>query len=280
MRKKILVLIGANGLIGRSFIDMYSKKYKIIKCLRKDDLRKVLEKHKPAIIFNSSGEPYDKKKMFFTNVLLVKKIIDYCINNKSFLIHLGSSAEYGRHLVPTRENSELRPTTVYEGTKAAASLLIRGYAQNYNLQAVIIRPYCVFGNYSKANLLIPMIIEAIQKNKFMKIYKGVHDFIYVKDFIRGIDKIIQKRNRCHSGEVINLGSGKQLSNFQVLNYVLKIFRKNSKSNFKIINKKYRPYDSDIWVGNIQHALKKYKFKCKYSFTEALRDMKKNYKLNK
>ena len=105
--------------------------------------------------------------MFFTNVLLVKKIIDYCIDNKSFLIHLGSSAEYGRHLVPTRENSELRPTTVYEGTKAAASMLIRGYAQNYNLQAVIIRPYCVFGNYSKPNLLIPMIIEAIRKNKFM-----------------------------------------------------------------------------------------------------------------
>jgi nucleoside-diphosphate-sugar epimerase len=280
MRKKILVLIGANGLIGRSFIDMYSKKYKIIKCLRKDDLRKVLEKYKPTIIFNSSGEPYDKKKMFFTNVLLVKKIIDYCINNKSFLIHLGSSAEYGRHLVPTRENSELRPTTVYEGTKAAASMLIRGYAQNYNLQAVIIRPYCVFGNYSKPNLLIPMIIEAIQKNKFMKIYKGVHDFIYVKDFIRGIDKIIQKRNKCHSGEVINLGSGKQLSNFQVLNYVQKICVTRKKSHFKIIYKKYRSYDSDMWVGNIQHALKKYKFRCKYSFIEALRDMKKEYRINK
>jgi dTDP-D-glucose 4,6-dehydratase len=133
---------------------------------------------------------------------------------------------------------------------------------------------------SKPNLLIPMIIEAIQKNKFMKIYKGVHDFIYVKDFIRGIDKIIQKRNKCNSGEVINLGSGKQLSNFKVLNYVQKIFGNRKKSNFKIINKKYRSYDSDMWVGNIQHALKKYKFRCKYSFIEALRDMKKEYRINK
>ena len=280
MRKKSLVLIGANGLIGRSFIDKYSKKYKIIKCLRKDDVSKVLDKHKPSIIFNSSGEPYDEKKMFFSNVLIVKKIIDYCINNKSFLIHLGSSAEYGRHMEPTRETSELRPATVYEGTKAAASMLVRGYAHNYSLQAVIVRPYCVFGNYSKPNLLIPMIIESIRKNKFMKIYKGVHDFIYVKDFIRGIDKIIQKKNKCHSGEVINLGSGKQLSNFKVLNYVKKIFGKQNESNFKIINKKYRSYDSDMWVGNIKHALKKYKFKCKYSFEEALCDMKKNYKLDK
>jgi dTDP-D-glucose 4,6-dehydratase len=142
---------------------------------------------------------------------------------------LGSSAEYGRHMEPTRETSELRPTTVYEGTKAAASMLVRGYAHNYSLQAVIVRPYCVFGNYSKPNLLIPMIIEAIRKNKFMKIYKGVHDFIYVKDFIRGIDKIIQKKNKCHSGEVINLGSGKQLSNFKVLNCVQKIFGKQNRN---------------------------------------------------
>jgi UDP-glucose 4-epimerase len=95
-----------------------------------------------------------------------------------------------------------------------------------------------------------------------------------------IDKIIQKKNKCHSGEVINLGSGKQLSNFKVLNCVQKIFGKQNESNFKIINKKYRSYDSDMWVGNIKHALKKYKFKCKYSFEEALCDMKKNYKLNK
>jgi UDP-glucose 4-epimerase len=276
--KKNLVLIGANGLIGRSFIDEYSKKYKIIKCLRKDDVSKVLKKYKPSIIFNSSGEPYNQKKMFFTNVLLVKKIIDYCISNKSFLIHLGSSAEYGRHMAPTKEDSELRPTTVYEGTKAAASMLIKGYANNYKLQAVIVRPYCVFGNYSKSNLLIPLIIEAIQKNKFIKIYKGVHDFIYVKDFIGGIDKIIQKKNKCYSGEVINLGSGKQISNFKVLKYVKKIFGRGG--NFKIINKKYRSYDSDMWVGNIKYAQKKYKFKCKYSFMEALRDMKKNYEFNK
>jgi UDP-glucose 4-epimerase len=140
MSKKILVLIGANGLIGRSFIEQYDNKYKIIKCLRTDDVSKVLKKYKPQIIFNSSGEPYEVKKMFFTNVLIVKKIIDYCIKNKSFFIHLGSSAEYGRHSGPTKENSELRPTTVYEGTKAAASMLIKGYAQNYNIKTVIVRP--------------------------------------------------------------------------------------------------------------------------------------------
>jgi hypothetical protein len=125
MSKKILVLIGTNGLIEKSFIEQYDSKYKIIKCFRTNDVSKVLKKYKLRIIFNSSVEPYDVKKMFFKNILIVKKIIDYCIKNKSFFIHLGSSAEPRRHSGLTKENSELRPTTLYEGTKAAAFMLIK-----------------------------------------------------------------------------------------------------------------------------------------------------------
>ena len=72
MKKKI-VLIGANGLIGKTFIEEYSSKYKIIKCLKTDDISKILKKSKPSIIFNSSGVPYDEEKMFDSNLILVKK---------------------------------------------------------------------------------------------------------------------------------------------------------------------------------------------------------------
>ena len=61
-KKEKIVLIGANGLIGKSFIETYKKKYNIIKCLRKDNTLKLLEKEKPSIIFNSTGEPYNEKK--------------------------------------------------------------------------------------------------------------------------------------------------------------------------------------------------------------------------
>jgi nucleoside-diphosphate-sugar epimerase len=279
MKKKI-VLIGANGLIGKTFIEEYSSKYKIIKCLKTDDVSKILKKNKPSIIFNSSGIPYDEEKMFDTNLLLVKKIIDYCLKNKCFFIHLGSSGEYGRHRKATSETSELRPTTIYEGTKAAASMLIKGYAISKKIKAVIVRPYCVFGYHSKQNLLIPMIINTIIKNTKMNIYKGVHDFIYVKDFIKGIDKIISQEYKCKPGEVINLGSGKQLTNLKVLKEIQKVFKRFGKGKFKIINRKYRSYDSDFWLCDINYSKSKYKFECAYTFREALIDIKNYYVSNK
>ena len=234
-KKEKIVLIGANGLIGKSFIETYKKKYNIIKFLSKDNTLKLLEKEQHSIIFNSTGEPYNEKKMFYTNLLLVNKIINYCIKNKCYFIHLGSSAEYGRHNSPTSEKTHLKPTTIYESTKAAASMLVTGHAKAHSLNAIVVRPYCVFGYHSKTNLLIPMIINAIQNNKEMNIYKGVHDFIYVKDFNRGIDTLIKKKTKWLNGEIINLGSGKQLSNFFVLKTIQKIFRYSG--IFKLINKK-------------------------------------------
>ena len=277
-KKEKIVLVGANGLIGRAFIEKYKNKYKIIKCLRRHHTLSFLKKHKPDIIFNSSGEPYNEKKMFYTNLLLVNEILQYCIENNCYLIHLGSSGEYGRHNYPTAENTFLKPTTKYEATKAAASMLVTGYAKAYKLKAILVRPYCVFGYYSKQNLLIPMIINAIKFNKEMNIYKGVHDFIYVKDFIRGISILIGKKKKWLNGEIINLGSGKQLTNVTVLQKVRKIF--GNKGKFKIINKKYRSYDSDTWICNTRYSKSRYGFKTNYNFESALKDMFKYYKKKK
>ncbi len=275
IKKEKIVLIGANGLIGKAFIEKYKNKYKIIKCLRKHNTINLLNKYKPKIIFNSSGVPYDEKKMFYTNLLMVNEILKYCIKNKCYFIHLGSSGEYGRHNYPTSETTFLKPTTKYEATKAAASMLVTGYAKAYNLKAIVVRPYCVFGYFSKQNLLIPRIINSIKQNKEMKIFKGVHDFIYVKDFIRGISIIINKKKKWTNGEIINLGSGKQLSNFTVLKMIKKIFGQSGK--FNIVNKKFRSYDSDKWVCNTKYAKKKYGFETKYKFENALKDMLKYYK---
>ena len=43
-KNKTILITGANGLIGKAFIETYKKKYNIIKCLRKDNTLKLLEK--------------------------------------------------------------------------------------------------------------------------------------------------------------------------------------------------------------------------------------------
>ena len=156
MNKKRLLIIGAFGLIGKTFIEKYSSKFKIYKCGSRDDLSKILKKSKPDLIFNTSAVIYNEKKMYKSNLLLVKKIIDYLRNNnETKLIHLGSSSEYGRNKNRTTEKTNLKPETAYEATKSAASMLLIGYAKAYALKAIIVRPYFVYGYHSKQNLLIP-----------------------------------------------------------------------------------------------------------------------------
>ena len=55
-------------------------------------------------------------------------------------------------------------------------MMITGYSRAYNLRAIVVRPYSVYGHHSKNDRLIPMIINSIKNNK-MKIYRGFHDFI-------------------------------------------------------------------------------------------------------
>ena len=271
MRKIKLLITGSNGLIARSFIETYGKQFKIFTCTKKDSLDKLL-KNKIDIIINTAGEQYEESKMVDANLKLVIKLLKYCKKNKVKLIQFGSSAEYGVCDKPSNENFKLNPKTLYEATKAAASMMVTGFSNAYNVSAIVVRPYSVYGNYMKNDRLIKLIINSLNSDKKMNIYRAKHDFIYIKDFNRALKIIIEKNKIWNNGEIINIGSEKQLSNFQVLKTIQKVFKKKGK--FKITNKFYRPWDSDCWVSDCSHLKKKYNFKIKYNFLNGIKDLKK------
>ncbi len=268
---KILV-IGSNGLIGKTFCETYRKKLNIATCARKENLNKKLKTFKPELILNLAADVRNINKMFTSNFSLVKKLVNYTIKHNNYLIQIGSSAEYGKRNFPTDENTSLMPASVYEVTKSLASILVTGFSRTFNSKAIVVRPYCVYGVYSKKNRLIPIVINSLKKNKKINIYKGNQDYIYVKDFVRALKIIIDKRKKWILGEVINVGSGKQYSNIQVVQTIEKVFKK--KINYNYI-KKYQKYmDSDMWLSNPAYIKKKYGFKSKYSLRDGLEDMKK------
>lgn len=270
MKKIKLLITGSNGLIAKSFIETYEKQFKIFTCTKKDSLDKIL-KNKIDVIINTAGEQYEENKMVGANLKLVIKLLNYCKKNKAKLVQFGSSAEYGVCNKPTNENFKLNPGTLYEATKSAASMMVVGFSKAYNVNAIVVRPYSVFGKYMKNDRLIKLIINSLNSNKKMNIYRAKHDFIYVKDFNKALKIIIEKNKIWNKGEIINIGSEKQLSNFQVLKTIQKTFKK--KGRFKIVNKYFKPWDSDCWVSDCTHLKKKYKFKIEYNFLNAIKDLK-------
>ena len=192
---KKLLITGSNSLIGKSFLEKYKKFFLIKKVTRKHNIEKALKSFKPEIVLNLAGEAKKTESMWDSNLVIVKKILDFQVKYKFKLISTGSAAEYGRRNIPLNEAMILNPQNTYESTKAAASMMIAGYSREFNLKSVIIRHHCVYGYYSKPDRLIPIIINKLKNGEDLKIYRGAQDYVYVKDFVRFLFILIKSHKK-------------------------------------------------------------------------------------
>lgn len=265
-----MLITGSNGFIGKHLIEFYYKTYEIIEQNRSININEAL-KSKPDLIINCAASIYEEDSMFDSNVILVYTLLNYIIkNNSTKMIHIGSSSEYGKKTYQTTETDFLDPRTTYEATKSAATMLCVGYARAYNLSIAVARPYSVYGKYEKSYRLFPRLYNAFIKDEHMKLYNGFHDFIYIKDLIKGIDSLLVADHDKMKGDIVNFGSGKQYSNFEILDLFKTILKKDPK--ITICNYMDKNFESEVWVCDKTYALQKYNFKCEYSIQDGIIDL--------
>jgi nucleoside-diphosphate-sugar epimerase len=94
----------------------------------------------------------------------------------------------------------------------------------------------------------------------MKLYQGYHDFIFIDDFVRGINTLVTTDNNLY-GDIVNFGSGTQYSNFEVLNMFEKITGKFAP--VEKVEQISKSFENNIWVCDTTYALTEYKFKVEY-----------------
>ena len=262
-----LLITGATGFIGKNLVELYRDRYDIISPSRKDDLSKVLENERPDKIINSAAEIYNADVMFDSNIILTLKCLEYLQKNPSAkMIQIGSSAEYGPLNHPSSENDKINPVDMYQATKGSATLLCQGYARFYKLDITIARPYSVYGIYEKPHRLFPRLYRNFFKNEELVLYEGVHDFIYIDDFLRGIDTMLE--NKLELGEIINFGSGIQYTNAQVLELWEKVT--GIKPNVKYNNYFNKMYENDIWCCDTGYAKKVINFSTQFDLESGIK----------
>ena len=154
-------------------------------------------------------------------------------------------------------------------------MLCIGYAKTYNLDIVVARPYSVYGKYEKSYRLFPRLYNAFLNNEPMTLYNGVHDFIYIKDFIKGLDILLNSNKDKICGDIVNFGSGKQYTNFEILDF----FKKHLKGNppISINTNMNKSFESDIWICDTQYSNIKYDFSCDYDIENGIIDYIKTMK---
>jgi len=218
----------------------------------------------PDIIIHAAGEIYQEGKMFNSNVKLTYLLLESSrmVKNLQAFIYIGTSSEYGRKTKPFKETDTLEPTNLYEATKGAGTLLTVAFAKQYGLPAVVARPFSLYGPGDPDFRFIPKAIQAAKAGWEFPLAPGVHDWIYVDDFITGI---LDLTVRCQPGEIYNFGSGVQSTNEEVLELIEEIVGRKTK---RVLVEKMKPYDSDCWVADISKA-KKIGWKPRFTLREGL-----------
>lgn len=221
----------------------------------------------PDYIFHLAGEIYQEEEMVESNIELTHKLLNaarHMTNLKAF-VAVGSSSEYGRKDHPMSETDFLDPTTMYEATKGAATLLCQAYARAYGVPAMVARPFSVYGTYEPAKRFIPTVLRLIKRDEELKLAPGVHDFIHVDDFVDGL---LLLASNPQPGEVFNFGTGVQTSNRELVSFVEQIYDKKLK--VKEIPSLHS-YDTTSWVADISKATK-LGWKPMYQLKEGLRQV--------
>ena len=186
-------------------------------------LRSVVEIARPQFVFHLAapgGYPTtpEARAAFLASTVLGTANLLEALAPQTYerLVVTGSSLEYGTSATPHRETDRLAPTTFRGVGKAAASLLCLQHARTERRPITVLRLFSVYGAWESPARLIPTVIRAALRGDEMALTApGVrHDFVFVDDVVDAM-LLAAVADRA-DGEVINVGSGHQWSNEDVV----------------------------------------------------------------
>ena len=265
-----IFITGATGFVGQNLAQYYTARGHEVYAFRRDEaLRDCLEQFEPDAIINSAAEIYNPEHMFVPNIVMVQSILEYVRDCEQHcrLIQIGSSSEYGPTNHATAEDTLLKPVDFYQATKGAATLLCQGWARLHKLPIWIVRPYSVYGPGERPHRLFPRLYRAFTNNEPMTLYQGQHDFIYINDFVGGIDLVLQEWDLDY-GEIVNFGSGIQISNFELLDIWEHVAEKTAP--VAKVAEMRKAFENNVWVCDTSKA-QSLGFECEYDLETGIRD---------
>ncbi len=185
-------------------------------------------------------------------------------------IHVSTSEVYGTAVqVPMTEEHPLNPTTPYAGAKAGADRLVHAYHVTYGLPCVIVRPFNTYGPYQHLEKAIPRFITAALTDTVLTIHgdgSTARDWGYVDDLCNGLERVMQAELHAVRGQVINFGTGLDISIKQVAEMVVD---RLGKPRPLIVYSEDRPGQVQRHIAGVERARRLLDWRAEVPFEEGL-----------
>jgi dTDP-glucose 4,6-dehydratase len=127
------------------------------------------------------------------------------------------------------EDWPLQPNSPYSASKASGELLARSYNRTHDMDVVITRCSNNYGTHHFPEKLIPLFITNILEGKKVPVYgtgRNVRDWLHVDDHCRGIYQVLMNGQ---SGDVYNIGGGRELTNLEITSLILEAMNSDDSS---------------------------------------------------
>ncbi len=174
---------------------------------------------------------YDNTTFYETDVLGTQMMANAIVRHKSVerFIHISSSEVYGTALSdPMTEDHPLNPLTPYASAKAGADRLVYSYWATYDIPAIILRPFNNYGPNQHLEKVIPRFITSALMDEPLTVHgkgKNSRDWLFVADFCQALDRAMHLEIKKLKGEVINLGTGRDIDILSIAHIILEKMKK-------------------------------------------------------
>ena len=160
------------------------------------------------------------------------------------VVHTSTSEAYGTaRYVPIDEGHPLQGQSPYSASKIAGDKLAEAFHLSFGLPVAVLRPFNTYGPRQSARAVIPTIITQSLSGGEIRLgnLKPIRDFSYVADTVEGFIRIAGCPEAV--GQVINLGSGREISIGNLAETILRLVGRDIP--ILLDSERVRPEDSEV-----------------------------------
>ncbi|HRP02505.1 MAG TPA: dTDP-glucose 4,6-dehydratase [Candidatus Kapabacteria bacterium] len=200
----------------------------------KVSLLNIFKNEKPDYVVHWAAETHvdrsiiDATPFMMTNVIGTQVLLDL---SKEFgvtkFINIATDEVYGElgNDGYFYEDTPLEPNSPYSVSKTAQDMLGRAYTRTYGLPVITCRPSNNYGPWQYPEKLLPVIVYKALHNQKIPIYgdgMNIREWLYVDDNVEAVLNILEN---AEVGNIYNIGSGYEMTNIDVVKYVLSLMNK-------------------------------------------------------